>query len=63
VDAKTIVDGDELMIITESGMVIRCPVRDIRTMGRNTQGVRVVALKDKDRLVSCAKVVAGEEEE
>ena len=63
VDAKTVVDGDELMIITESGMVVRCPVRDIRTMGRNTQGVRVIALKDKDKLISCAKVVAEKEEE
>ena len=62
VGIKTVVDEDELMLITESGMIVRCPVKDIRTMGRSTQGVKVISLKEKDRVVSIAKVVAKEEE-
>ena len=42
---------DEAMFITESGMIVRSPVADMRPMGRGTQGVRVVNLKEGDRLV------------
>jgi DNA gyrase subunit A len=41
---KEVVDGDELMIITRSGQMIRMPVKGIGVMGRNTQGVRLVNL-------------------
>jgi DNA gyrase subunit A len=50
------VRGDEdLMIITENGIMIRTRVEEISTMGRNTQGVRVINLKDGDGIadVSC----------
>lgn len=56
--------GDEIMLITQSGMVTRSKVDDIRLVGRNTQGVRVMNLNDGDKLVTVAKVatetVAGE---
>ncbi|MEA3560595.1 MAG: DNA gyrase subunit A [Candidatus Omnitrophota bacterium] len=60
---ETVVDDDQLMVITESGMVVRCASRDIRVMGRNTQGVRIISLKGKDKVVSITKIVAKEEEE
>ena len=44
VAVKEVVDGDELMIITKSGQLIRMPVKGIGVMGRNTQGVRLVNL-------------------
>ena len=45
-------EKDDVMFITESGMIVRTPVAEISTMGRSTQGVRLVNLKDGDRLVS-----------
>ncbi len=49
-------DGDEIMLITKDGMVTRSKVEDIRIVGRNTQGVRVMNLNDGDKLVTIAKV-------
>ncbi|QQS36011.1 MAG: DNA gyrase subunit A [Ignavibacteriales bacterium] len=58
-----VVDGDELVIITTQGMVIRQSVKDIRVMGRNTQGVRVIRLNESDKIADIAKVVPEEDEE
>ncbi len=55
-------DEDELVIITTQGMVIRQSVKDIRVMGRNTQGVRVIRLKEADSIADIAKVVPEERE-
>jgi DNA gyrase subunit A len=49
-------DGDEIMLTTSGGMVTRSRVDAIRVVGRNTQGVRVMNLKDGDKIVSVAKV-------
>lgn len=57
-----VVDSDELVIISEQGMVIRQSIRDIRLMGRNTQGVRVIRLKDNDKIADIAKVIPDDEE-
>jgi DNA gyrase subunit A len=48
VAVKEVVDGDELMIITRQGQMIRMPVRGISVLGRNTQGVRLVDLKPSE---------------
>ncbi len=56
-----VVDGDELVIISSHGMVIRQGVKDIRVMGRNTQGVRVIRLKEGDAIADIAKVVPEED--
>ncbi len=56
-----VVDKDELVIITTKGMVIRQAVKSIRVMGRNTQGVRVIRLKDGDMIADIAKVVIEED--
>ncbi len=55
-----VVDGDELVIISSKGMVIRQGVKDIRVMGRNTQGVRVIRLSENDKIADIAKVVPEE---
>lgn len=58
-----VVDGDELVIISSHGMVIRQSVKDIRVMGRNTQGVRVIRLNESDQIADIAKVVPEEDDE
>ncbi len=58
VAAKEVVDQDELMAITASGMIIRMSVAGLRVLGRATQGVRVIRLGAGDRVVDVAQVVA-----
>ena len=53
---KTVMDSDDLMIINKSGITIRMPVKDLRVMGRATQGVRLIRLADDDEIASVAKV-------
>lgn len=60
---KEVLEEDELMIITEKGIIIRQPVKTIKEIGRNTQGVRLISLDKEDRVVDVARVVKGEEEE
>jgi len=56
--------GDEgVMLITEKGMIIRLNTADISTIGRNTQGVRLINLEDGDHLVSVARLADREEAE
>jgi DNA gyrase subunit A len=62
VSLKTVSDKDELMVITQNGMFLRCAIKDIRSTGRSAQGVRLIKLQDKDR-VSCVAPVIAEEEE
>ena len=63
VNVLTATEEDEIIIVTQSSMVVRCAVSQIRTVGRNTQGVRVIKLKPKDEVASAMKVVAREEGE
>lgn len=58
---KPVSDKDEIMLITERGVIVRCPVKDIRTTGRAAQGVRIIRLDAKDKVASLASVVAEEE--
>jgi len=53
-------DEDEIMMMTANGMVIRTPVKTIRPIGRNCEGVRLIRLKEGDKLVSVAPVVSEE---
>ena len=55
---KSIRDADELMLITFHGMIVRTGLNELRTIGRATQGVRLIGLKEGDRLVAVARVVA-----
>ncbi len=60
---REVVDNEDLMIITENGMVIRLKMSDIRTMGRNTQGVRLVKLKEDDTISDITSIQEDEESE
>ncbi len=55
-------DDDEIMAVTKGGMVVRCPTEDIRSSGRSTQGVRLIAVADDDEVSSVADVVARDED-
>lgn len=57
-----VVDKDELVIISTQGMVIKQSIKDIRIMGRNTQGVRVIRLNEGDSIADIARVISEEEE-
>jgi len=60
VGVKTVSDDDEVIIITQAGMIVRTPVKGIRVIGRSTQGVRVISLKEKDIVAAIAKVIPEE---
>ena len=59
---KDVSDQDDLMIITQAGNILRSPVSVLRVMGRATQGVRLINLKDNDSIASVACVVVNEED-
>jgi len=55
----TVHQEDEIMAVTQEGMVVRCPVHDIRLCGRSTQGVRLISLGKTDRVMSVANAVSA----
>jgi DNA gyrase subunit A len=63
VGMKAVCDTDDLMLITEKGILMRTRVVEIRETGRNAQGVKLIRIDDKDRLVAMAKVDADEEKD
>jgi DNA gyrase subunit A len=60
---KDVSDKDDLMVITEGGKVIRMSCDGIRTMGRNTQGVRIMRLDTEGKIAAVTRVVNEEEDE
>ena len=58
---REVSDDSEVIIMTESGKMIRCRAKDISVIGRNTQGVRLIKLKNKDRVTAIAEVGGTEE--
>ncbi|NNF22980.1 MAG: DNA gyrase subunit A, partial [Saprospiraceae bacterium] len=58
---KNVSDSDDLMIINKSGIAIRMSVDDLRTMGRATQGVKLINLKENDSIAAVAKVMKDED--
>jgi DNA gyrase subunit A len=58
---KAVTDEDDLMIITENGIAIRLAVRGIRVMGRNTQGVKLINLREEDEIAAATQVPANNE--
>ena len=56
IDVAAVSDADEILMITAGGMLQRVRAGDIRPIGRNTQGVRLISLKDGDRFVSLARI-------
>jgi len=59
---KNVTDDDDLMIINKSGIAIRMAVSDLRVMGRATQGVRLIKVREDDAIAAVAKAMKDEEE-
>jgi len=62
VSLKNVNDNDDLMIINKSGIAIRMEVNSLRVMGRATQGVKLINLKENDSIAAVAKVVLDDDE-
>ncbi len=61
VNIMEVVDSDDLIVITDAGVLMRQPVADIRTIGRVTQGVKLVKLDDGSTISSITRVISEEE--
>ena len=59
---KNVDDSNDLMIINKSGIAIRMAVEDLRVMGRATQGVKLINIKESDSIAAVAKVTYEEED-
>lgn len=62
VDIKTVEDQDELMLITSKGIIIRQPAKQIKVIGRSTQGVKLMNLDPGDKVKDVARVIKSEAE-
>ncbi len=63
VGAAQVFDGDEIMLISDKGILVRTRVDEVSVQGRNTQGVRLITLKDGEKLVGLERVDEPEESE
>jgi DNA gyrase subunit A len=63
VGSLTVREGDEIMLITTGGQMVRTFVRDIREAGRNTQGVKLIDLHETDKLQAIAPVISDQQED
>ncbi|CAM3309760.1 DNA gyrase subunit A [Flavobacterium longum] len=61
ISINNVTDADDLMIINKSGLTIRMEVSDLRVMGRATQGVRLINIKENDSIAAVTKVIREEE--
>jgi DNA gyrase subunit A len=61
VGVSQVAETDEVMLVTDGGKIIRLGMGDLRVIGRNTQGVRLIGLAEKERLVSIARLAEKEE--
>jgi DNA gyrase subunit A len=62
VGALSVTDTDEIMLSTSQGQTVRTSCKDIRIAGRNTQGVKLIDLKEGDKLVAIARVISEQQE-
>ena len=56
VAAFPVLDTDQIMLVTDGGTLIRCPVDGIRIAGRTTRGVRIVSVSEGERVVSAVRI-------
>jgi DNA gyrase subunit A len=63
VGAVQVGEGDEIMLISNQGTLVRTRVSEISVLGRNTQGVRLINLRDGEQLVGLERIVETEEDE
>ncbi len=61
ISINSVTDADDLMIINKSGLTIRMEVSDLRVMGRATQGVRLINIKENDSIAAVTKVMKEDE--
>lgn len=57
------IDTEDLVVMTSNGILIRQPVKDIRTIGRNTQGVKLIRLDENDAIADCTVVTHDEDDD
>nr|WP_233120006.1 DNA gyrase C-terminal beta-propeller domain-containing protein [Rappaport israeli] len=62
VSAMQVSAGEEIMLVTDNGTMIRTAVEGIPTLGRNTQGVRLIRTNEAEKVIAVAKVVNEENE-
>ncbi|TAK59714.1 MAG: DNA gyrase subunit A [Bacteroidetes bacterium] len=62
ISIKEVLDNDDIVVVTSQGIIIRQPAKTIRVAGRNTQGVRLIRLDEKDSVTAVAAVPSEEEE-
>lgn len=60
---KEVTDSDDIVVMTKDGMVIRQSIKDIRVLGRNTQGVKLIKMEESDQIIGCATVPPQDEVE
>ena len=60
IGTATVLADDEIILATSGGMIVRSAVKGIRTCGRNTQGVKLINLKENDTIASIARVLIEE---
>ncbi len=63
IGVQQVTEEDQLMLVSNNGKIIRMRIKDIRVIGRNTQGVRLIELEEGERVVSLARLAEKEEEE
>jgi DNA gyrase subunit A len=63
ISALQVTDDDDIMLISDGGTLVRTRANEISTLGRNTQGVTLIRLRDDENLVGLARIQAEDEEE
>ena len=63
VACREVLDGDEVMVVTQNGIMIRVPVQGISRIGRNTQGIKLINLDSEDRVIDMTRIVQNGEGE
>jgi len=63
IGVEQVIENDEILVITSNGNIVRMRVDEISVIGRNTQGVRVVALKDDNSVVCIEKLMEEQHHE
>jgi DNA gyrase subunit A len=63
IGVQQVTDDDNLMLVTSTGKIIRLRVGDIRMIGRNTQGVRLIDIEEGERVVSLARLAEQDDDD
>ncbi len=63
IGVQKVTEEDQIMLVTNKGKIIRLRIKDIRVIGRNTQGVRLIDVEEGERVVSLARLAESEEDE